>query len=268
MRRRRGGACGATSTGNAPGWAELRSPARDRVERATRTPRIARLRVDRRVGRPRATSARVRGGLVERRVEPHGQRTTGGASRWRERRGRRDARGRPRWRGHRAAGRAGPRNATPARPARRSVARHLGRGAVITDVASTKGAIVGHAASLGLRFVGGHPMAGRETTGYEASSADLFRGPPVGDRVDARDGSCIDGRGGGPGPRDRSPTGADGRGHARRGRGGREPYPSDILSAALRGSRRGRGDRRATGLARGAGSRRERLARHDPARPR
>lgn len=46
--------------------------------------------------------------------------------------------------------------------------------AVITDVASTKAAIVERAAALELRFVGGHPMAGREASGYEASSADLF----------------------------------------------------------------------------------------------
>ena len=44
----------------------------------------------------------------------------------------------------------------------------------MTDVASTKEAIVLRATALGLRFVGGHPMAGRETSGYEASSADLF----------------------------------------------------------------------------------------------
>lgn len=46
--------------------------------------------------------------------------------------------------------------------------------AVITDVASTKGAIVLRATALGLRFVGGHPMTGRETSGYAESSADLF----------------------------------------------------------------------------------------------
>ena len=46
--------------------------------------------------------------------------------------------------------------------------------AVITDVASTKATIVLRATALGLRFVGGHPMAGREATGYAASSADLF----------------------------------------------------------------------------------------------
>jgi prephenate dehydrogenase len=50
--------------------------------------------------------------------------------------------------------------------------------AVITDVASTKGAIVAVAAERGLRFVGGHPMAGRETSGYAAATADLFAGRP------------------------------------------------------------------------------------------
>ncbi len=46
--------------------------------------------------------------------------------------------------------------------------------ATITDVASTKGAIVARADEIGLRFVGGHPMAGRETAGYAASTAELF----------------------------------------------------------------------------------------------
>ncbi len=47
-------------------------------------------------------------------------------------------------------------------------------GATITDVASTKAAIVARAASHGLPFVGGHPMAGLETSGYAAATADLF----------------------------------------------------------------------------------------------
>jgi prephenate dehydrogenase len=51
-------------------------------------------------------------------------------------------------------------------------------GATVTDVASTKGAIVARADALGLPFVGGHPMAGRETSGFAASSADLFEGRP------------------------------------------------------------------------------------------
>jgi prephenate dehydrogenase len=50
--------------------------------------------------------------------------------------------------------------------------------AVITDVASTKSAIMARAASRGLRFVGGHPMAGREASGYDASDPDLFAGRP------------------------------------------------------------------------------------------
>lgn len=50
--------------------------------------------------------------------------------------------------------------------------------AVVTDVASTKGAIVAAAADRGLRFVGGHPMAGRETSGYAAADPDLFRDRP------------------------------------------------------------------------------------------
>ena len=49
--------------------------------------------------------------------------------------------------------------------------RYLQPDAVVTDVASTKAAIVALAAELGLRFVGGHPMAGREVTGFEASEA-------------------------------------------------------------------------------------------------
>src|SRR6266404_4589888 len=51
-------------------------------------------------------------------------------------------------------------------------------GTTITDVASTKAAISARAASLGLPFVGGHPMAGRDESGVSASSADLFRDRP------------------------------------------------------------------------------------------
>jgi prephenate dehydrogenase len=50
----------------------------------------------------------------------------------------------------------------------------LAAGAVITDVASTKVALAERAAAKGLRFVGGHPMAGREGSGYPASDAGLF----------------------------------------------------------------------------------------------
>jgi prephenate dehydrogenase len=53
--------------------------------------------------------------------------------------------------------------------------RHLLRpDAIVTDVASTKARIVARADATGLWFVGGHPMAGRETVGYAAADPDLF----------------------------------------------------------------------------------------------
>jgi prephenate dehydrogenase len=55
---------------------------------------------------------------------------------------------------------------------------HLPRTAVVTDVASTKVELVERADAAGLRFVGGHPMAGLERTGFAASAADLFRDRP------------------------------------------------------------------------------------------
>jgi prephenate dehydrogenase len=48
----------------------------------------------------------------------------------------------------------------------------------VTDVASTKQAIVNRANERHLPFIGGHPMAGRETSGYGSSRADLFLGRP------------------------------------------------------------------------------------------
>ncbi len=45
---------------------------------------------------------------------------------------------------------------------------------VVTDVSSTKALIVTRARQRGLRFVGGHPMAGRESTGYGSSDPALF----------------------------------------------------------------------------------------------
>ncbi len=50
--------------------------------------------------------------------------------------------------------------------------------AVITDVASTKVAMVLRATVLGLRFVGGHPMAGTERAGYAAADPVLFDDRP------------------------------------------------------------------------------------------
>jgi len=50
----------------------------------------------------------------------------------------------------------------------------LAADATITDVASTKGRVLGRAVGTGLRLVGGHPMAGRETSGVGAADARLF----------------------------------------------------------------------------------------------
>jgi prephenate dehydrogenase len=54
---------------------------------------------------------------------------------------------------------------------------------VITDVGSTKAAIVSAADALSsarpLAFVGSHPMAGSERSGYGVARADLFRGATV-----------------------------------------------------------------------------------------
>lgn len=53
-------------------------------------------------------------------------------------------------------------------------------GTLITDAGSTKAAIVERAAKKIRRgvFVGGHPMAGKQTRGVTEADADLFRGRP------------------------------------------------------------------------------------------
>jgi prephenate dehydrogenase len=53
-------------------------------------------------------------------------------------------------------------------------------GALITDAGSTKKLIVQTASQkiMHSRFLGGHPMAGRERRGVEAAEADLFQGRP------------------------------------------------------------------------------------------
>jgi prephenate dehydrogenase len=57
---------------------------------------------------------------------------------------------------------------------------HARPGALITDAGSTKVAIVNRAAAAihRARFIGGHPMAGKESRGVEQADADLFRGRP------------------------------------------------------------------------------------------
>ena len=57
---------------------------------------------------------------------------------------------------------------------------HARSGALITDAGSTKFDIVTRATSAiqKARFVGGHPMAGKESRGVEHADPDLFRGRP------------------------------------------------------------------------------------------
>jgi len=55
----------------------------------------------------------------------------------------------------------------------------LDAGAIVTDVGSVKGTLVERAEAVlpaHARFVGAHPVAGREKTGVGAGSVDLFRG--------------------------------------------------------------------------------------------
>jgi prephenate dehydrogenase len=47
-------------------------------------------------------------------------------------------------------------------------------GVTATDVASTKGMLIASAEARSLPFVGGHPMAGRETSGVSSAAALLF----------------------------------------------------------------------------------------------
>jgi len=59
------------------------------------------------------------------------------------------------------------------------IAPHLPSGCIITDTASTKVQVVKWAEEIlppTVDFIGGHPMAGRETYGIQAAEAELFRG--------------------------------------------------------------------------------------------
>ena len=58
--------------------------------------------------------------------------------------------------------------------------RHLAGPAIVTDVSSTKAAIVeaAHVLPAGLRFVGGHPMAGAAVGGFGHARPDLFQNRP------------------------------------------------------------------------------------------
>ena len=59
------------------------------------------------------------------------------------------------------------------------IAADLSDGCIVTDVASTKQQVLGWAKELlpsSVHFIGGHPMAGKETSGIKAATADLFHG--------------------------------------------------------------------------------------------
>jgi prephenate dehydrogenase len=56
---------------------------------------------------------------------------------------------------------------------------HLAPGVIVSDVGSVKGCLVERTEALlpeGVRFVGAHPIAGKEKTGVAAGSARLFQG--------------------------------------------------------------------------------------------
>ncbi len=71
--------------------------------------------------------------------------------------------------------------ATPVQAVREiftQVAQHLPEGCVVTDTASTKAEVMTWAEELlpeHVSFIGGHPMAGKESTGIDAADATLFQ---------------------------------------------------------------------------------------------
>ena len=121
-------------------------------------------------------------------------------------------------------------------------------GATVTDVASTKGVLAATARAAGVPYVGGHPMAGRETSGFEAADAGLFRDRPwvIVEPVAGGDPALVRAAGAGL----RRPAGRARRGDPRPARGGHQPPAADHVRGARRGGgRHGGGDGR--GLARG-----------------
>jgi prephenate dehydrogenase len=64
----------------------------------------------------------------------------------------------------------------------RRIGGRMGAGAVLTDAGSVKAAVVKagqSAVSRGAEFVGGHPIAGTENSGFAAADASLFQGKTV-----------------------------------------------------------------------------------------
>ena len=114
----------------------------------------------------------------------------------------------------------------------------LGTGATVTDVASTKAAITAAAARRsGVRFVGGHPMAGREVDRLRGGGCRAVPGPAVGGHGGRRTaGTRVAVR-----PRSRGvrrPRRRAGRGAARPA--GRGDQPPAAASCRRRSSRRSR----------------------------
>ncbi len=69
----------------------------------------------------------------------------------------------------------------------------LAPGVTVTDVASTKAFLARAARDAGVAYVGGHPMAGRETSGFAAADASLFQGRPwvIGEPVGGGDPELV-----------------------------------------------------------------------------
>jgi prephenate dehydrogenase len=64
-------------------------------------------------------------------------------------------------------------------PTLQKIRKNLKKGAIVTDVGSTKEEVVSQAEKLipkGTYFVGGHPMAGKEISKLDAAEASLFNG--------------------------------------------------------------------------------------------
>ncbi len=60
-----------------------------------------------------------------------------------------------------------------------SIKDHLKKGSIVTDVGSVKAEVIKKLEPLmpeGVSFVGGHPIAGKECSGINAASSDLFNG--------------------------------------------------------------------------------------------
>jgi prephenate dehydrogenase len=70
--------------------------------------------------------------------------------------------------------------AVPIRAVKETFAKLRGHvdGKVVTDVASTKQAVMEWAHEAGISLVGGHPMCGRESSGIDAADGSLFKAAP------------------------------------------------------------------------------------------